>query len=177
MSRHTNPRIYIGPSTSEVIIPIGRAFGVQADVDSVTIEFTRRKVDALVISTWVSYVIQNGSVHFEIPEEFRTDCVTFPKGFYDGVVSFGNCADGDCIVGDIELIKAPGHYLSDADSIESRCEDDNTWVEPDCADDDAPDPCGCICETPVDNCPTCYNETIVVPSCVKEGYMDEDIYE
>lgn len=179
--RHANPRVYVGPETKEITISLSRSFGVNADLDSVTIDFKRKKVGAEVISTWSSYDVTNDKAHFEIPEEFRTNIIDFPRGFYDGSVFFG-----ECIIGDIELIKAPGHYFKSSESIEHKCVEDNTWVEPDCADEeesvitcgcncngDPDEPCDCIHQVK-NNCPTCFNEVFVATMDVKEDYLDED---
>lgn len=167
MSKHHNPRVYVGPLTVELIIPIDRAVGIDPHITTLSIEFTRRKVDAVVISTWTSYDILDGNAHFEIPDLFRTDAVTFPKGFYDGSVF-----SGECVIGEIELIKAPGHYLIASDSVEDECKVKTDWIEPDCADEVAP-----VVECPPtgdDGCPTCYNQVIVAPLIDNLNYVDLD---
>ena len=163
---HANPRFYIGPNTNELIVGLGRAYGTQLSdsVGDVTITFRRRHTHTNVVSTWVSYVVKNTLARFEIPESFRTQIDDYPTGFYDGVVTINECE-----IGRVELIKAPGHYLSNAQSVQDKCHGDNTWVEPNCVPDECPTTCACNCNgepgKPCDcayqvknNCPTCYNE-------------------
>lgn len=171
MYRHANPRFYVGPNTNEIIVSIGRAYNVALsnNVGALQIKFNKRSVSSPVESVWVSYTVINGIAKFEIPDEFRTNIQDFPKGFYDGRVMID-----DCEIGSVELIKAPGHYLSNPDSIEDKCHGDDDWVEPECTDyqyksfskcscncnGDPSNPCSCIYKVK-NNCPTCYNQVTV----------------
>lgn len=162
MNAHVNPRFYVGPNTNEIVLSIGRSYGVANDIDneSVIIKFTKRVgKDSNNVSLWTSYAVIDGLAKFEIPEEFRTDAVNFTKGFYDGQVMLG-----DCLIGDVELIKAPGHYVGFNESIEDKCHGEQTWVEPECVIEPVTKPCNCLCNgDPVkqSNCPTCYNQVLV----------------
>lgn len=169
MLSHINPRFYVGPNTNELIVPIGRSYGVGADIGntSVVIGFNKRPISLVPVSVWTSYAVSDGVAKFEIPEDFRTDAVNFPKGFYDGEVKIN-----ECIIGDVELVKAPGHYLTIGESVEDKCHGGQTWVEPECVVEPATKTCECSCNgdpvnycdciyTVKNNCPTCYNQVLV----------------
>ena len=168
MARYANPRFYVGPKTNELILGIGRAFNTQL-VDpkpDVTITFKRRKCHVTDEITFTSYAVTpEGNAHFEIPDIFRTDVTTWLRGFYDGAVKIG-----DCDIGDVELVKAPGHYTSFGQSVQERCKGGTQWIEPQC--DDPTVRCSCACggdptsncncsHQVKDNCPTCFNEEFV----------------
>ena len=154
---HANPRFYIGPNTNEVIVEIGRAYGVTVGnaATPLVIKFKKRSMPSNIDSTWTSYVVKNGFAHFEIPEPFRTGASDYPVGFYDGEVTIG-----DCVIGEVELIKAPGHYLMDGQSVQDKCHGEDTWVEPECPTGEVTKPCGCG-YSDKSQCPSCYNEVTV----------------
>lgn len=162
MQRYANPRVYIGPDTNEVILPIARSYGVALgdNISSLLITFTKRSVTQPVPSEWPSFTIKDGYAHFEIPAEFKSNAEDFPKGFYDGVVTIN-----DCEIGNVEMVKAPGSYIGPAKTVDDQCHSEDEWVEPDC-DNGLTEPqtttCGETCTYQgSDNCPTCYNEQIV----------------
>lgn len=172
MPRHANERIYLGPKTNEVIVSIGRSHDVgMAESVAVEITFTRKRITDAVSSTWTTYSFSEGNAHFEPPSEFLTNITDFPKGIYHGEVT----VDG-CHIADIELIKAPGHYITKAESVEDSCRETG-WVEPDCTVEDAEitDACStcttCSC-TGNETCSTCYNTTYIKTINVKEGFID-----
>ena len=181
MARHNNPRFYIGPKTNELVLGIGRAFStlVSDPLGDVSVTFTRRMCGASDEITFISYAVTpDGFAHFEIPDNFRTDADTWGRGFYDGVVNVG-----DCYIGDVELIKAPGHYLSFGQSVQDRCKGGTVWVEPSC--DELMIDCNCNCKgNPTsycnckrkamvgDNCPTCYNEEFVTRAEISPGWIE-----
>lgn len=179
MARHNNPRFYVGPQTNELVMGIGRAFnvGLIEPKPDVTITFKRRKCGAKDEIVFTSYAVTpEGNAHFEIPDLFRTDADTWVRGFYDGHVKIG-----DCDIGHVELVKAPGHYLSFGQSVEERCEGGTTWIEPSCEKDKTKCTCkcngdpisNCSCAHVVrDNCPTCYNEQIISSVRIESGYVE-----
>ena len=154
---HANPRFYVGPIPNEIVVGVGRAYGVQlgGGVGQVTITFQRRPAHDNTVSVWDSYAVKDGFARFEVPESFRTNLDDYPTGFYDGVVTIGECE-----IGDVELVKAPGHYLGDAESIQDRCHGEDTWVEPKCPIDEPVNTCECG-YSDKSQCPTCYNEVNV----------------
>lgn len=180
MARHANPRLYIGPQTHEVIVSLGRSFGVSMNTTKpdVRLEIKRRKCGEQIVSDWLSYAVDTrDQAHFQIPAAFIDGIEVFPRGFYDGKVFVG-----ECHVADIELIKAPGHYAQSARTIEERCHGETDWLEPDCVEEAATE-CGCNCNGAPDkecdcrykiknNCPTCFNEVFVSRINLIEGYTD-----
>lgn len=185
MRRHANPRVYIGPETNEVLLPLGRAYGVGVGdhVTSVTIVFTKRGVIDPVDSVWVSYAVNEGYARFEIPDAFRSNPEDFPRGFYDGVVFIDDCA-----IGDVEMIKAPSFFLGPAKSIEDKCHSETEWVEPECirppVDHISCGDCRCRCNGDPNkycdcsyqiknNCPSCYNK-VFVAELAMAGYVGLD---
>lgn len=176
MSRHANPRVYIGPRTNEIIVPLSRANGVDLGdgVNTVSITFTKRSVSSPVESIWSSYAVKNGFARFQVPSDFKSNAEDYPKGFYDGVVKID-----ECYIGDVELVKAPSFYLGPADSVEDGCHSQDEWVEPECANEllVGQSTCGCNCNGDPNqfcdcsyqvknNCPTCYNQQIVATIAV-----------
>lgn len=181
MTLHRNERIYIGPKTNEVIVSVGRSYGVDVSgTQVIKLEFSRRGFADATVSVWNTYKIVKEHAHFELPTIFLTDIISFPKGFYDGKVFVD-----DCHVSDIELVKAPGHYVIEVDAIQDACLDGD-WVEPDCLIVDPEQPCcGCSCNGDPDeececiykvknNCPTCYNEIITQTVDITNDYVDWD---
>lgn len=155
--RHANPRFYIGPNTNEVIVGVGRSYGVTMNTTPsvMTIKFSKRSVPGNTESIWSSYSVKNGFAHFEIPDEFKAGADDFPVGFYDGEVMIG-----DCVIGDVELVKAPGHYISSGQSVEDQCHGENTWVEPECPTGEVTKSCECG-YSDKSQCPSCYNQVNV----------------
>lgn len=155
MTRHANPRFYVGPNTNEIVLPVNRTLGVELGdiVTELEIRFVKRSAVSPVESIWSSYAVSNGLAKFQVPPEFKSDPDDFPKGFYDGVVSWG-----DCDIGQVELVKAPSHYLKPGRSVEDKCHTPDPWVEPPCEDGEE----ACVHHIPLkDGCPQCTDEAVL----------------
>ena len=182
--RHANPRLYIGPKTNEVIICLTRGAFIEPTMEvlDVSLVVKRRVCGETPISTWLSYAVdEQHRVHFEVPADFTSMPDVFPKGFYDAQLFIG-----DCHIENLEIIKAPGYYISGADTIEDKCHGGTNWIEPGCELKDCIKPgsgcpcrckgnpemdCNCIYQVK-NNCPTCCNEEYVSRVNILDGYLD-----
>lgn len=184
--RRANPRIYLGPDTREIIIPLRRTFGVSFNTSNpdITLKLSRRTCSKTPCEKqgdfeWSAYSLsEKGEAHFEVPEELTVDADGFPRGFYDAKVFIN-----DCHASDIEIIKAPGYYANDARTNETNGDcDTGKWAEPECKDtgckpESKRAPCpnedskgGCGCEHK-DSCPSCLTTYEVQKINFSKGYM------
>jgi hypothetical protein len=135
--RHANPRLYLGPKTNEIILGVGRIYGLGVSLDSACVMLhvkqRTRKCDEPV-SEWTAYAVdQMNQVKIQIPGEFLQNA---KRGFYDAKLVFQ-----DCTIAEIEIVKAPSVGISCATTsdAESTC-----WQEPVCEEEPEPT-CSCAC--------------------------------
>lgn len=141
MRRHANPRVYIGPHTNELVLSVDRIYGLGVKLDSscLKLKVVKRGVQWLKEpQEWVAYAVDHANqARFKIPDCFLNGAV---KGFFDAQL----CLD-DCVLADIELIKAPSVGAICAATVDISC-GETAWVEPTCDPIDAQAPsCGCSC--------------------------------
>lgn len=173
--RHADPRVYIGPKTNELVVSLGRSYGVDMVNSHPNVTMTVKRTG--YTADWVSYgVDDSGYAHFQIPDAFMAEA---PKGFYKASMSIAGCE-----VARIEMIKAPSYYARDAKTATTECKT-TKWVEPECVEA-AKQECGCDCNGSLtvgchcgfyfrDQCPSCSVTYITVKVASRDGYGLTDV--
>lgn len=166
---HRKQRIYIGPGSNEIVIDLGR-LGVNPGLSDQEMVLTIYKPAHSDMSVdIISYaMVDDGTVHFNLTDSaFLTDAEKYPKGFYKAKIRYNNC-----VVDEIEIVKAPSFFVDSADAKENRCHGTTGFVEPDCTTpDDSASECECECGELVDGCPTCLKKKLTAKNNVKKEYL------
>ena len=160
MNTHRNPRVHIVPGTRQIEVRVGRAFDDHTqEIECVTLTLCRKEVDGFKAEgTWTAYDGCDGIVKFEVPCEFTTS-PEYPRGLYYATVKVG-----DCVLGCLEIVKAPGLGVLGASADSEACDKDK-WCEPTCK---VPEPKKQDCE-PKEGCPgSCDIEETFEPTYLEE---------
>lgn len=141
MRRHANPRVYIGPHTNELVLSVDRIYGLGVKLDSKCLKLNVVKRGVRWFKEpqeWTAYAVDHANqAKFMIPDCFLSGAV---KGFFDAQLILD-----DCVIAEIELVKAPSVGAICATTIDKVC-GETAWSEPGCDPvEEQTQDCGCSC--------------------------------